>query len=101
MDSLSKVPDSVMRGTNNNKQTPRFRFFPRVAEAFVPEFTEATFGCVAHAWKTEMCRFALGSGQKYADFLLEVLLRARKTGRKKVSPKFPKENIASAKLQAE
>ena len=43
------------------QQTQPFQFFPRVAKAFVPELTEATFGCVVHARKTEICRFALGS----------------------------------------
>ena len=33
----------------------------RGAEAFVLELTEATFGCVVHARKIEICRFALES----------------------------------------
>ena len=41
-DSLSKVPDSHIY-EKNNKQTGSFWFFQRVAKAFVPELTEATF----------------------------------------------------------
>ena len=40
------------------QQTQLFRFFLRVAEAFVLKLTEATFGRIAHAQK-----------QKYADLL--------------------------------
>ena len=41
--------------------------------------------------------------QKYADLLSEVLCVCAKdvTQKKKISLKFPKENFASAKLQAE
>ena len=39
---------------NNNKQTLRFQFFLKVAEVFVSELTEVTFGCLAHAQKTEI-----------------------------------------------
>ena len=57
----------------------------------MPELTEATFRRVAHARKIEICRFAL-----------ERALRVRKRHKaKKVSPKFPGENIASTKFQAE
>ena len=41
MDSLSKVPDSVI--LEKQQQTLPFRFFPRVAVAFVPELTEVIF----------------------------------------------------------
>ena len=51
MDSLSKVPDSVI--LEKQQQTVPFQFFLRVAEVFVPELTEVTFGRIAHAWKTE------------------------------------------------
>ena len=53
-DSLSKVPDSVIHETTTSKHGLSgffvfvfVCFFPRVAEAFVPELTEATFGLVA------------------------------------------------------
>ena len=36
------------------QQTLPSQFFPRVAEVFVLELTEVTFGCIAHAWKTEI-----------------------------------------------
>ena len=52
-DSLSKVPDSVTL-EKQQQQTLPFRFFPRVAEAFVPELTEVTFGRFAHARRTEI-----------------------------------------------
>ena len=90
MDSLSKVRDSVIHETTTTNKQP-FRFFPRVAEAFGPELTEATFGSVVHAQKIEIWRFALGSALR---------VRARHEAKKKVSPKFSGENIASAKLQA-
>ena len=71
-------------------RTLPFRFSPRVAETFVPELSEATFGRVAHARK------------KYADLLLEVLCAcAKDTEQKKVSLKLPEENIASTKLHTE
>ena len=60
MDSLSKVPDSVIL---EKQQTLPFQFFPRVAEAFVLALTKVTFGHVAHARKT-------GNS---ADLLSEVL----------------------------
>ena len=47
MDSLSKVPDSVI--LEKQQQTVPFQFFLRVAEVFVPELTEVTFGRIAHA----------------------------------------------------
>ena len=90
MDTLSKVPDSLIHEKKYIKQTWPFRFFQRVAEAFVPELTEANFGHNAHAQKTEICSFAPGSA-------LHVHERHEA---KKVSLKFPKENMASAKLQA-
>ena len=43
---------------NDNKRC-LFNFSPRVAEAFVLELTEVTFGCVAHAWKTEIMQILL------------------------------------------
>ena len=46
---------------NNNKQSGPSQFFPRVAEVFVPELTEAMFGRIAHAGQTDICRFAFGS----------------------------------------
>ena len=74
-DSLSKVLDSVIL---EKQQTLPFRFFLRVAELFVLELTEVTFGCFAHVRKTEP-----------ADLLLEVLYAWVKTWNRKVSPKFP------------
>ena len=59
-DSLSKVPDSVIHETTTTNKHA-LPISPRVAKAFVPELTRATFRCVAHAWKIEICRFALGS----------------------------------------
>ena len=53
MDSLSKVLDSVIN-EKQQEQTRPFQFFPKVAEAFVPELTEVTFRSVAHARKTEI-----------------------------------------------
>ena len=50
-----------MKKSATDKQTQPFRFFQRVTKAFVPELTEATFGRVAHARKTEICRLALRS----------------------------------------
>ena len=38
----------------NNNTTLPFRFFPRVAKAYVLELTKFTFGRVAHAQKTEI-----------------------------------------------
>ena len=52
MDSLSKVPDSVIH--EKQQQTLPFRFFQRVAKAFVPELTEVTFGRVVHMQTTEI-----------------------------------------------
>ena len=72
------------------QQTQPFRFFQRVAEAFVPEHTEATFGRVGHALKIEICRFAFGSALRVCE----------RHEAKTVSLKFPEENLASAKLQA-
>ena len=89
MNSLSKVLDSVIHKTTTNGRSD---FPPRVAEAFVPELTEATFGCVALAQKIEICRFAPGSA---------LHMHERHEAKKKVYPKFPEENIASVKLQAE
>ena len=43
------------------QQTRPLRFLLRVAKAFVPELTEATFGRSAHVQKTERCRFGLRS----------------------------------------
>ena len=85
MNSLSKVLDSVIHKTTTNGRSD---FPPRVAEAFVPELTEATFGRVVHALKIEICRFALGSALRICK-------------RHKAKKKFPGESIASAKLQAE
>ena len=67
------------------KNTAFFFFFQRVAEGFVPELTEATFGRIAHARKT------LGSA---------VLMHERHEA-DETSPKFPEENITLLKLQAE
>ena len=70
MDSLSKVPDSLIY----EKTTYRHglsNFFWRVAEA-VPELNKATFECGAHAQKTEIYKFALESA-----------LCVRETGSKK------------------
>ena len=50
--SFSKVLDSVSH--EKQQQTLPFQFFMRVAEVFVLDFTEVTFGRVAHAWKTEI-----------------------------------------------
>ena len=36
------------------QQTWPFQFFLRVAEAFVPELTEVTFGRIGHVQKTEI-----------------------------------------------
>ena len=47
-ESLSKVLDSVIL-EKQQQQTLPFRFFLRVAEVFVPELTEVTFGRIAHA----------------------------------------------------
>ena len=79
-----------MQKKKPTNQTWPFHFFLRVAKAVVPELTEATFGLVAHAGKTEIWRFALRSA-----------LCMRKRHKAEVSLKFPKENIRSAKLQAE
>ena len=63
----------------------------RGAEAFVPELTEAT-----------LVALHVRERKKYADLLSEVLCACMKdTKQKKVSPKFPEENITSGKLQAE
>ena len=59
MDSLSKV--LILLFMKKQQQTRPFRFFQRVAEAFVPELTKATSGCVVHARKIEICWFALRS----------------------------------------
>ena len=72
---------------NGNKQS--FQLLPRVAEAFLPELTEATFGHVSHTQKAEVCRFAFESA-----------LRVCKRHEAEVSPKLCEENIASAKLEA-
>ena len=66
-----------------------FQLLPRVAEAFLLELTEATFGHVSHTRKAEVCRFASESA-----------LRVCKRHEAEVSPKLCEENIASAKLEA-
>ena len=55
------------RPWNDNTERWPFRFFQRVAEAFVPELTKATLGRGAHAWKTEICRFALRSALRMCE----------------------------------
>ena len=50
-----------MKKKKKKKKIHSLSDFSRVAEAFVPELTEATFGRDAHARKTEIYRFALGS----------------------------------------
>ena len=86
MDSFSKVPDSLIHEKNNYKQTQPFQFFQIVAEAFVPEITEATFGCGVHVQKSEMCRSVLRSALRVHE----------RHKAKNVSPKFPEENITGA-----
>ena len=74
----------ILSVMGEKKQKWPFQYFLRGAEGFVPELTEATFGRIAHARKT------LGSA---------VLMHERHEA-DETSPKFPEENIASAKLQA-
>ena len=70
-DSLSKVLKSVVH-EKQQQQTLRFRFFPRVAEAFVPELAKVTFGHVKHVRKTSN-----------ADLLSEVLCACAKDTKQK------------------
>ena len=73
------------------KQTRPLQFFQRVAEAFVPELTKATFGRGVHARKTE-----------YTGFFSEVLCACMKDIKQKRSfAEVSQENIASRNLQAE
>ena len=78
INGLSKFQILSFVGEKKTKQTRPFRFSPRVAEAFVPKLTEATFECVAHAWRTETCRFALESAvhKTWSRSVSKVSLRA-------------------------
>ena len=64
-DSPSKVPDSGI--LEKQQQTQSFRFLLRVAKAFVPEHTEVTFGCTAHARKREIMQFTLRSALRMCE----------------------------------
>ena len=52
---------------NYNNKHYLFNFSPRVAKAFVPEPTEVTFGCTAHARKREIMQFILRSALRMCE----------------------------------
>ena len=67
-----------------------FPLFPKSSWSFCAGTYRSHFWRVAHAQKIEICRCTLGSAQRVCE----------RHKQKKVSLKFPKESIASAKLQA-
>ena len=82
MDSLSKV--LILLFMKKQQQTRPFRFFQRVAEAFVPELTKAIFGRSMHERKTEI----------YADLLGMLCACVKDTKqKKKCLQSFPKRTL--------